>query len=82
MPDIFLEMAVKYGRELEHPPHVMPSGWAMFLYLSQSEVKKNLLRLAAETKRPAACAPRTYVFATFHRRTPRHSTRLLESRLF
>ncbi|MGZ5544922.1 MAG: hypothetical protein ACXWIU_09620 [Limisphaerales bacterium] len=29
----FLEMAVNYGRELEYPPHVMPSGWAAFLYL-------------------------------------------------
>jgi hypothetical protein len=29
----FLEMAVKYGRELEYPPRVMPSGWAAFLYL-------------------------------------------------
>jgi hypothetical protein len=29
----FLEMAVKYGRELEYPPRVMPSGWAALLYL-------------------------------------------------
>ncbi len=29
----FLEMAVKYGKELESPPKVMPSGWAAFLYL-------------------------------------------------
>ena len=29
----FLEMAVKYGRELEHPPRLLPSGWAGFLYL-------------------------------------------------
>lgn len=29
----FLEMAVKYGQELEHPPELMPSGWAAFLYL-------------------------------------------------
>jgi len=29
----FLEMAVKYGRELEHPPRCLPSGWAAFLYL-------------------------------------------------
>lgn len=29
----FLEMAVKYGKELEYPPKVMPSGWAAFLYL-------------------------------------------------
>src|SRR5947208_12704377 len=29
----FLEMAVKYGRELEHPPRLLPSGWAAFLYL-------------------------------------------------
>ena len=28
----FLEMAVKYGRELEHPPRRLPSGWAAFLY--------------------------------------------------
>lgn len=29
----FLEMAVKYGNELEYPPTLMPSGWASFLYL-------------------------------------------------
>ena len=29
----FLEIAVKYGRELEYPPRVMPSGWAALLYL-------------------------------------------------
>ena len=29
----FLEMAVKYGRELKHPPLCMPSGWAAVLYL-------------------------------------------------
>jgi hypothetical protein len=29
----FLEMAVKYGRELEYPPRAMPSGWAALLYL-------------------------------------------------
>lgn len=29
----FLEMAVKYGKELERPPCCMPSGWAAFLYL-------------------------------------------------
>jgi hypothetical protein len=29
----FLEMAVKYGRELEFPPRAMPSGWAALLYL-------------------------------------------------
>ncbi len=29
----FLEMAVKYGRELECPPRTMPSGWAALLYL-------------------------------------------------
>ncbi|MDQ3033269.1 MAG: hypothetical protein M3Y87_12695 [Myxococcota bacterium] len=29
----FLEMAVKYGRELDAPPRVMPSGWASLLYL-------------------------------------------------
>jgi hypothetical protein len=29
----FLEMAVKYGRELKKPPQLMPSGWAAFLYL-------------------------------------------------
>jgi len=29
----FLQMAVKYGRELEYPPRVMPSGWAALLYL-------------------------------------------------
>src|SRR5438876_9969678 len=29
----FLEMAVKYGRELEYPPRTMPSGWAALFYL-------------------------------------------------
>ena len=29
----FLEMAVKYGRELEYPPRAIPSGWAALLYL-------------------------------------------------
>ncbi len=29
----FLEMAVKYGKELEAAPEVLPSGWAGFLYL-------------------------------------------------
>ena len=29
----FLEMAVKYGRELDAPPSCMPSGWAAVLYL-------------------------------------------------
>ena len=29
----FLEMAVKFGRSLEHPPRLMPSGWAALLYL-------------------------------------------------
>ncbi len=29
----FLEMAVKYAKELEAPPRSMPSGWAAFLYL-------------------------------------------------
>lgn len=29
----FLEMAVKYGRELENPPNMLPSGWAAVLYL-------------------------------------------------
>jgi hypothetical protein len=29
----FLAMAVKYGRELEFPPALMPSGWAAVLYL-------------------------------------------------
>jgi hypothetical protein len=28
-----LEMAVKYGKELERPPNFLPSGWAAFLYL-------------------------------------------------
>lgn len=28
----FLEMAVKYGRELAYPPCMMPSGWAALLY--------------------------------------------------
>ncbi len=29
----FLEMSVKYGRELEYPPRLLPSGWAALLYL-------------------------------------------------
>ncbi len=29
----FLEMACKYGRELDEPPKLLPSGWAAFLYL-------------------------------------------------
>jgi hypothetical protein len=29
----FLEMAVRYGRRLEAPPRMLPSGWAAFLYL-------------------------------------------------
>ncbi|MGA3084165.1 MAG: hypothetical protein ABSE95_05170 [Thermodesulfobacteriota bacterium] len=29
----FLEMAVKYGKELDSPPRLLPSGWAAFLYL-------------------------------------------------
>jgi hypothetical protein len=29
----FLEVAVKYGRELEYPTLRLPSGWAAFLYL-------------------------------------------------
>lgn len=29
----FLEMAVNYGRKLEYPPRLMPSGWAALLYL-------------------------------------------------
>lgn len=29
----FLEMAVKYGKELEFPPRMLPRGWAAFLYL-------------------------------------------------
>lgn len=29
----FLEMAVKYGRELDAPPSVLPSGWAAVLCL-------------------------------------------------
>jgi hypothetical protein len=28
-----LEMAVKYGRELDEPTDSLPSGWAAFLYL-------------------------------------------------
>lgn len=28
-----LEMAVKYGRELDEPPQMLPSGWAAVLYL-------------------------------------------------
>ncbi len=29
----FVEMHVKYGRELSEPPQLMPSGWAALLYL-------------------------------------------------
>jgi len=29
----FLEMAVKYGAELDEPPTTLPSGWAGLLYL-------------------------------------------------
>jgi len=29
----FLEMAVRYGRQLKRPPRQLPSGWAAFLYL-------------------------------------------------
>jgi hypothetical protein len=29
----FLEMAVKYAKELKAPPRLMPSGWAALLYL-------------------------------------------------
>jgi hypothetical protein len=29
----FLEMAVRYGKELKAPPRTLPSGWAAFLYL-------------------------------------------------
>jgi hypothetical protein len=29
----FLEMAVRYGKELQNPPNLLPSGWGAFLYL-------------------------------------------------
>jgi len=29
----FLEMAVKYGKKLDAPPNLLPSGWAALLYL-------------------------------------------------
>lgn len=29
----FLEMAVKYGKEMEFPPRLLPGGWAAVLYL-------------------------------------------------
>jgi hypothetical protein len=29
----FLEMAVRYGNRLDHPPQQLPSGWAALLYL-------------------------------------------------
>lgn len=29
----FLDMAVKYGTELDAPPQMLPSGWAGLLYL-------------------------------------------------
>lgn len=35
----FLEMAVKYGKELKNAPNIMPSGWAALLTLF---VKKSL----------------------------------------
>ena len=31
----FLDMAARYGKELEAPPTLLPSGWAAFLYLYQ-----------------------------------------------
>ena len=31
----FLEMAVRYGRELTVAPQMLPSGWAALLYLYQ-----------------------------------------------
>ena len=31
----FLDMAVRYGKELEAPPSLLPSGWAALLYLYQ-----------------------------------------------
>lgn len=29
---MFLDMAIKYGEELDHPPEILPSGWALLLY--------------------------------------------------
>ena len=29
----FLEMAVRYGKQLAFPPRILPSGWAALLYL-------------------------------------------------
>jgi hypothetical protein len=29
----FLEMGIKYGKELKNPPCMLPSGWAALLYL-------------------------------------------------
>lgn len=29
----FLEMAIRYGKELDEPPSTLPSGWAAMLYL-------------------------------------------------
>lgn len=29
----FLEMVCRYGRELDEPPAMLPSGWAAVLYL-------------------------------------------------
>lgn len=29
----FLEMCIKYGKKLDHPPCMLPSGWAAVLYL-------------------------------------------------
>lgn len=35
----FLEMAIKYGRVLDKPPTIMPSGWAALLSIYQREIK-------------------------------------------
>lgn len=29
----FLQMAIKYGKEIDEPPRLLPSGWAGLLYL-------------------------------------------------
>jgi hypothetical protein len=29
----FLEQGIRFGKELEYPPTLLPSGWAAFLYL-------------------------------------------------
>lgn len=48
-----LELAVKYGRELDHAPLMMPSGWAALLYLYD----KRWQRLEPLLGGPASAGP-------------------------